>query len=284
MGWREEWIERPQGRLRYVTAGSGPPLLLCHGFIGSAENFEGWVPRLAGRRRLVIPDLPGFGDSAPLPGAHTSRALAAELLALLDQLEIGRYEVGGLCLGAAVALELLGMAPQRVGRMILHTPLLQPSMVTRPFRVQVRLGTAPGLFELISYLGQRRVLADLYRRVVVEGGASVDRRAADVNFANQIRAHPRAAREWLVDGIREDFTALLDGWRGPVAVLAAGDDRILDLPRLAGYCSGRPNTQLSVIESAGHGWDRELIRRQIDVLEGFLAEAQAAGDSTAPVT
>ena len=255
-----------------VSAGSGSPLLLCHGFIGSAENFESWVPRLARQRRLVLPDLPGFGESARLPGPHTSRDLAAELLALVDRLELSRFELGGLCLGAAVALELLSMAPHRVERLVLHTPLLEPAGVPRAVRAQVAIATTPGIFELISRLGQHRALADLYRRVMVEGDAEVDRRSADVNFANQIRACPRAAREWLRDGTRTDFTRLLDGWRGPVAVLAAADDRLLVLPRLRAYCIRRPRTRLSVLASAGHGWDRELIRRQLDVVEGFLEE------------
>jgi len=271
-GWREGWLDRPQGRLRYVTAGAGIPLVLCHGFIGSAENFESWVPRLSRSRRLVIPDLPGFGSSAPLPGAHTSRALAAEVLTLVDQLQLGRFELGGLCLGASVALEALGMAPDRTQRMILHTPLLDPTSVSRSFRLQARLGTAPGVFSLISFLGRRRVLADFYRKVAVEGNAEVDRRAADLNFANQLRADPRAAREWLRDGMQADFRALLDGWSGPVAVLAAADDRLLELDRVAAYCARRSRTEISIIPSAGHGWDAELIRRQLDVLERFLAE------------
>jgi len=262
--------------MRYVTAGSGRPLVLCHGFIGSAENFETWVPRLARRRLLVIPDLPGFGGSAPLRGHHSSRALASELLALLDHLQLRHYELGGLCLGAAVALELLAMAPERPERLILHTPLLDPSSVARTFRVQSRVATAPAIFELISFLGRRRVLADFYRRVAVEGAAEVDRRAADLNFANQVRADPRAAREWLRDGLGVDFRALLAGWKGPVAVLVAADDRIVELDRLRRYCAGRPHTELSVIHSAGHGWDAELIRRQLDVLEQFLAGSEPA--------
>lgn len=254
-----------------MTAGEGVPLVLCHGFIGSAENFESWVPRLARLRRLVIPDLPGFGGSAPLPGVHSSRALAAEVLALLDHLELARYELGGLCLGAAVALELLGMAPDRPRRMILHTPLLDPGSISRSFRLQVRLGTAPGVFRLISFLGSRRTLADFYRRVAVEGHAEIDRRSADVNFANQLRADPRAAREWLLDGMGADFRPLLNGWPGWVEVLAAADDRLLELDRVEDFCAQRPQTEISVISSAGHGWDAELIRRQLDVLERFLA-------------
>jgi pimeloyl-ACP methyl ester carboxylesterase len=202
------------------------------------------------------------------------------VLALLDHLQLRRYELGGLCLGASVALELLAMAPQRPERLILHTPLLDPSSVARTFRVQSRVATAPAIFEVISFLGRRRVLADFYRRVAVEGAAEVDRRAADLNFANQVRADPRAAREWLRDGLGVDFRALLEGWEGPVEVLVAADDRIVELDRLRRFCASRPQTELSVIESAGHGWDAELIRRQLDVLESFLAGSEPSVQSS----
>jgi len=270
-GWEESWLERPQGRLRYVVAGHGRPLVLCHGFIGSAENFETWVPRLAPNRRLVIPDLPGFGRSAALPGEHSSRALAGEVRALVDHLQLQTFEVGGLCLGAAVALEVLAQQPARVERLVLHTPLLAPEMVRRPFRLQVQGLTLPGVFDLISAVGRWRWAADLYRRVVVEGSTVVDHRSADVNFENQARADPRAAREWLRDGISASFLPLLDGWPGELFALAAADDRILEVDLLARYCRARPRTELSLVAAAGHGWSAEFISRQLEILERIVA-------------
>lgn len=275
-GWSEHRLERPQGGLRYVEAGEGPWLLLCHGFIGSAENFESWVPRLALRRRLLIPDLPGFGGSAPLPGAHSSRALALEVLALLDQLQVGEIDLGGLCLGASVALEVLAQRPRAVRRLLLHTPLLDPGSLRRGFRAQVALATLPGAFDAISWAARRRRLADLYRRLVVEGSGVVDRRAAEVNFENQLRAFPRAAREWLRLAVRQDYRDLVRNWRGPVGILAAAEDRILDLPRLRRFCRARVGTELEVMEESGHGWDPELISGQLEILERYLELPAAA--------
>jgi len=270
-GWEERWLERPQGQLRYVVAGQGRPLVLCHGFIGSAENFETWVPGLAARRSLVIPDLPGFGSSAALPGQHSTRALAREVRALTDHLHLDTFELGGLCLGAAVAMEVLAQEPARVERLVLHTPLMAPAMVRRAFRLQVGGLTVPGVFDLISALGRWRVAADLYRRVVVEGSAVVDRRSADLNFENQVRANPRAAREWLRDGVSVSFLPLLDGWHGDVFALAAADDRILEVELLAQYCSARPHTELSLVAASGHGWSAEFISRQMEILERIVA-------------
>jgi pimeloyl-ACP methyl ester carboxylesterase len=278
VGWEEHFLERPQGRLRYVLAGSGPPLVLCHGFIGSAENFESWVTRLAPHRLLVMPDLPGFGGSAPLPTAHRSRALAGEVRALLDYLELGSFGVGGLCLGAAVALEILAALPARVNQVLMHTPLLTPRMVNRQFRLQVKAMTAPGVFNLVSAVASWRPAADLYRRLVVEGSAETDRRSADVNFQNQLRASPRAAREWLREGISLDFAPLLSGWDGDVHVLAAADDRILNVGLLQRYCEIRPHTWLNLVESAGHGWTPEFMSRQLELLEqAVTAPASTTG-------
>ncbi|MDX6579810.1 MAG: hypothetical protein QOJ47_1359, partial [Gaiellales bacterium] len=67
-GFEERHHERRGARIRVFTAGEGPPLLLVHGFGGAAWNFDELAPLLPGRR-LLIPDLPGHGGSAPLPAA-----------------------------------------------------------------------------------------------------------------------------------------------------------------------------------------------------------------------
>ena len=64
---QEAILELPGRRLRYLIGGDGPPLVLCHGFLGSAENFETWFEELSARRTLVVPDLPGCGASSPVP-------------------------------------------------------------------------------------------------------------------------------------------------------------------------------------------------------------------------
>ena len=91
MSWLEERFTTHEGRpLRYLTGGSGPPMLLCHGFIGSAENFDDWFPELLQRRTVVVPDLPGFGKSAPLASRHDGMSLACATLAAADDDALSR--------------------------------------------------------------------------------------------------------------------------------------------------------------------------------------------------
>ncbi|HZT91558.1 MAG TPA: alpha/beta fold hydrolase [Gaiellaceae bacterium] len=103
--------------LRVYEGGDGPSTLLIHGYGGSAWNFSELAPLLAGRR-LVVPDLPGHGGSAPLPAAPSVAAFADALAPLLD----GPADVLGHSMGGLVALRLAERHPQLVRRVLLAAP------------------------------------------------------------------------------------------------------------------------------------------------------------------
>jgi len=88
--------------------GGGEPLLLIHGL---GESHVGWRPvidRLAASYDVLAVDLPGFGQSPPLPpGRWPSGAnLADAIRATLDRLDVGRYHVAGYSLGGRLAMQL----------------------------------------------------------------------------------------------------------------------------------------------------------------------------------
>jgi len=255
--------------LRYLIGGTGPPMLLCHGFIGSAENFKDWFPDLLPRRTLVIPDLPGFGKSAPLRGEHMATSMARAALSAVEDAGIDRFDVGGLCLGATVALSVQRARPRATQRLVLHTPLLAPWLVRKRFHAQVAFMLAPGVFPGIVWLSRQRLVSDLYKRLMIEG-ADVDPVAAQVNFDNQLRANTRAVREWLRDGLRRDDLAQICAEERRTLVLVAAEDRIVDVDRLRRALIGLPGVDLAVIEEGGHAWTESMIKEQGQLLAAFL--------------
>ena len=265
----ERFIDYRGGRLRYLVGGTGQPLLLAHGFTGSAENFETWFDDLTQMRRLIIPDLPGFGLSTPLTGRHTAASLAGALAAIIEAEEIERFDLGGLCLGACIALALLRQRPHLVDKLILHTPLMEPDLVLPRFHRQARLLTAPGVYPFVVWLARQRRISDWYKRTFTED-ADVDDRGAQMNFYNQQRANPRAAKEWLRDGLRRRDSDLLRHRTGDTLVIIASNDKIVDLARLRQLVEPLPEVQLAVFEDAGHGWSEDFVRRQNAVLRAFL--------------
>ncbi len=265
----ERFIDHDGGKLRYLVGGSGQPLILAHGFTGSAENFETWFDDLAQRRRLIIPDLPGFGLSTPLRGRHTADALADALEAAADAEGIDRFDIGGLCIGACIALAMLRRRPDKVDKLILHTPLLEPELVLSRFHRQTRLLTSPGVYSAVVWMGRQRRISDWYKRNFTED-ENVDDDGADMNFFNQQRATPRAAKEWLRDGLRRHDLDLLRHHDGETLVLIAEEDRIVDVPAMRDLIRPMNHVHLALFSDAGHGWSADFVRRQNAVIAAFL--------------
>ncbi|MHB8487746.1 MAG: alpha/beta fold hydrolase [Candidatus Dormibacteria bacterium] len=262
-------------RLRYLVGGRGKPLVLCHGFLSSAEEFGGRFSELGAHRTLIIPDLPGNGASPPLPGRHSSGAMADLLFDLLTELEIDRFDVGGLCLGATVACALAKRAGDRAERLVLHTPLLSPDLMRRRYRDQVRLLSKRPMWDGVVWLSRQRWISDLYKRfVIVEG--DVDDRTADINYENQRRADPRAAREWLNDCLRRDDVDVVAGRAEATLIIVARHDRLVDVDRLKELIATLPRLQVFTDSDQGHGWNEAAVHRQLEVLKDFFGNCDGS--------
>ena len=244
-------------------------MLLAHGFIGSLENFHSWGPAFAGHRRVLIPDLPGCGETTAEQGRTSVSTHAEFLRAFADRLGLDAHDVGGICLGATVALEYAAQNPQRVSRLVLHTPIFSPDTLRPAFKRQVRVFTSAAVFWCVDRLRRNRVVSDLYKRFLVEG-PGVDPYDAQINFQNQFRADGRSARQWLRDGITRDYRKFLSGWRKPALVVVAADDRVVDVAGIRNLRQLMPQAEIRVIEAAGHGWTPSLIAAQVEAITGFL--------------
>ena len=109
-------------RLHVDARGEGPPILLLHGFTGSARTWEPFHAAWGGRR-IIAPDLLGHGrsDCPADPQRYSLTATAADLRALLDALGVERCTVLGYSMGGRVALRFAVEAPARVAGLILES-------------------------------------------------------------------------------------------------------------------------------------------------------------------
>lgn len=117
-GVEHRWVEVRGTRLHVAEAGSGPPLLLLHGW---PQNWWCWrhlIPVLAQHFRVLCPDMRGFGWSdAPRTG-YDKEALAIETVALLDRMGVARTAVIGHDWGGWIALLLAARHPARIERVM----------------------------------------------------------------------------------------------------------------------------------------------------------------------
>jgi haloacetate dehalogenase len=110
-GFASHWIDTSAGKLFARSGGSGPPLLLLHGYAQSNVMWHKVAPALAQHFTLVIADLPGYGWSAvpeaePEHAPYTKRAMAAAMVELMETLGHVRFRLAGHDRGGRVAYRL----------------------------------------------------------------------------------------------------------------------------------------------------------------------------------
>jgi pimeloyl-ACP methyl ester carboxylesterase len=112
-------MDDPQ--LHVDVDGDGPIVVLAHGFGGSARNFGPQMRALKDAYRVVRYDARGHGRSAAPsdPGAYTPAAFVDDMRRVCDQVGTGRVVVGGLSMGAGIALRFALAYPDRVRALVL---------------------------------------------------------------------------------------------------------------------------------------------------------------------
>jgi pimeloyl-ACP methyl ester carboxylesterase len=127
-GFEERELEWRGTRLRYAVGGlrapkaspaAAPPLVLVHGLGGTIENWRAIAPALAARHRVLVPDLPGHGHSAPLAEARDVDSLAEAVLGIVDAEAAGAAVWVGHSLGGVVGLRASALRPDAVCGLVL---------------------------------------------------------------------------------------------------------------------------------------------------------------------
>jgi pimeloyl-ACP methyl ester carboxylesterase len=125
----ECWLDLDGARMRYLRAGSGPPLVLLHGLLGYSFSWRFTIPALAAYTTIYAPDMMGAGFSDRPPGIdHTMRGTARRVLRFIERQGISSFDLLGTSHGGAVAMmaaaECLNADSHlRVRRLVLVAPV-----------------------------------------------------------------------------------------------------------------------------------------------------------------
>jgi haloacetate dehalogenase len=123
-GFELRQVETSGASINLMTGGTGPPLLLLHGYPQTHLMWRKLAPRLAAEFTVVVPDLRGYGDSSKPPAGpdnvnYSKRALAQDQVETMAALGFERFAVAGHDRGARVAHRLARDHPERIGRLAL---------------------------------------------------------------------------------------------------------------------------------------------------------------------
>jgi pimeloyl-ACP methyl ester carboxylesterase len=116
--------------------GSGTPLVLVHGFLGSSDM---WIPQIKFFKdnfRVIVPALPGFGNSSDINSCNSIEGMAKAILNLLEKKEIKNFNLLGHSMGGMIVQEMTKLAGEKILKLICYG--------TGP------IGNIPGRFETID--------------------------------------------------------------------------------------------------------------------------------------
>ena len=251
--------------------GSGAPVLLIHGSGPGVTAWANWrlvMPTLADARRVIAPDMAGFGYTERRPGeVYTMDGWVAHAIGVLDTLGIERTDLVGNSFGGAIALALAIRHPERVRRLVLMGSVGVPFEITPALDAvwgyQPSLEAMRGLLDLFAF--DRSLVNDELARLRYEASIRP-------GFQESFGAMFPAPRQRWVDAMvsREaDIRALPN----PTLVIHGRDDKVIPLQTSLTLSSWIPRSQLHVFGQCGHWTQIEHASRFARLVGDFLAEA-----------
>lgn len=225
--------------VRYLVGGTGDPVVTLHHSTGSI----GWLPlhdRLAEEFRVVVPDMPGYGQSERPEWARTPRDLAILVNAGLEQLGLERVALVGFGFGGFVAAELATMDPSRVGRLVL----------VGAAGIKPRDGHGEimdmMLMDFVEYMEAGFRDQDAFHAMF---GPEV---AKDIKQLWDYSREMTARVSWKPYLFSRQLPHLLRAVRAPTLLVWGGADRVIPIDAAYQYRDALPDARLEVIAGAGH--------------------------------
>jgi aminoacrylate hydrolase len=241
-----ELLQRPDGRLAYEVAGHGPPLFLVTGLGGSRRYWANLVPALSREFTVITHDHMCIGDSHGSRSDHTVKALADDIIALMDHLGIRQAHLLGHSTGAAAGQVLAQDHPQRLLKLVLSAGWAGPDPYFKLcFEARKALLEGSGV---VAY--QRAGAFFLYPPSWI----SEDSRRLESLLAGFVATTPAAE----VLAARVDMIVAFDRRSrqheivAPTLVVCAKDDQLTPMHLSEELAAGIPHARLARLSWGGH--------------------------------
>jgi 3-oxoadipate enol-lactonase len=229
-------------QLAYQSVGSGPVLVLLHAFPFDCRMWNQTAAALASHRRVITPDMRGFGLSDLGAGGFSIADLADDIAALLDALDLPAATVGGMSMGGYVALAFAHRHGNRLKSLILaDTKAAADSPEARQGReAALSLVQEQGVAAFVEKQIPRLLSAS------ASDGLRAEVRALGSQPTDTIIAAIRALRD------RPDRTAELPEIAVPTLVVVGSEDALSPAAEARTMAAAIPNARVAEIPGAGH--------------------------------
>lgn len=272
LGWLGDFVRAGDQWIHYRTAGSGPAVVLLHGFGVWGYTWRHNFDRLAERHRVYAPDLPGWGLSEKRArGDYSLRAQCAALEAFLNTLGVPTAALVGNSMGGEIAWRFALHRPERVDALVL---IASSGYIDTLPDLARRLPRLPGAAWLARLLvGNRRFIARAMREAYYEPDRVVTPEAVE-GYVLPLYT-PAAMPAFLSTLASVDFgaeAARLPEVSRPTLLLWGENDPWVPLSHGQRMAAEVPGARLVVFPRTGHAPHEERPNEVNRLIEEFLAD------------
>ena len=240
--------------------GSGTPLVLVHGFLGSSEMWRLQIDFFKKDYRVIAPALPGFGKSNAIDSCDSIKCMAKAILNLLEKKEIKNFNLLGHSMGGMIVQEMTKLIGEKILKLICYG--------TGP------RGNIPGRFETIDQSREKLKIYGLkvtanriaktwfideekakYFYLCEEAGKQTSLEAADNGLV--------AMKNW--DGIKD-----LQNIKNETLIVWGDQDKAYNFDQVETLNDNIPNSSLKIIKKCSHNVHLEKPNEFNIIVENFL--------------
>jgi pimeloyl-ACP methyl ester carboxylesterase len=273
-GFSEKWANVDGLRVRFLHAGSGPPLALVHGLLGYSANWRRVIPGLAEKYEVFAPDLPGSGlsDCSPELDCRLSSA-GGRLLRFLDTVGIGPCDLVGSSYGGATAVIAAARERLRFRRLVLVSPA---NPWSRFGRKRIMLLQLPGVGAIFPPVGRwTRPLQTYFLRRMYGDSSLITDETLTSHFVSIRRPGILEHGVKILDTWSEDMWAMKAALAAvssiPTLIIWGSRDRTVDPASAKPLSQHFKSVEVKIIEGAGHLPYEESPERFTPIVLDFLA-------------
>mgnify|MGYP003956091255 CR=1 FL=1 len=240
--------------------GTGFPLVLVHGFLGSSAIWSPQKEFLSKHYRVIAPALPGFGESSKIKSLDSINAMAKTLLKILNTKNIKKFNLMGHSMGGMIVQEMASISGEKINKLICYAT--------------GAIGNIPGRFEPI----------DESRKKLKEDGIE--------------KTSNRISKKWFVEGDKAEYFHLCDNankatseeaadnalnalknWRGlenlkniknETLIIWGNKDTAYNFDQVDTLNKNIPNSKIEIIKNCSHNVHLEIPEKFNEIVKVFL--------------